>query len=227
MIRAETLNCDNNRFSHEEEPKRDSGYYADGDMANIGTSGYDIKPFYCSGGYTASDVAAPGKFYSTPSPESASRDGNPDDNCDAESPPKDDSPQYTGLQTAAYHTQASGQQVDASSYQMADRNGSSYPIPDQQAVGQYNGEYSEGYAQGDSQGYFNPTQQRIPSPTTTNSGVVPYQPVSGDNSGTVGSYQQAPGETSGGKACIYLCNRELWLKFHTHTTEMIITKQGR
>ncbi|KAL3889463.1 hypothetical protein ACJMK2_001807 [Sinanodonta woodiana] len=30
-----------------------------------------------------------------------------------------------------------------------------------------------------------------------------------------------------GRACIYLCNRELWLKFHAHTTEMIITKQGR
>lgn len=30
-----------------------------------------------------------------------------------------------------------------------------------------------------------------------------------------------------GKACVYLCNRDLWLKFHTHTTEMIITKQGR
>ncbi|XP_062576802.1 T-box protein 1-like isoform X2 [Saccostrea cucullata] len=27
--------------------------------------------------------------------------------------------------------------------------------------------------------------------------------------------------------CIYLCNRELWIKFHQHTTEMIITKQGR
>ncbi|XP_077990589.1 uncharacterized protein LOC144444913 [Glandiceps talaboti] len=30
-----------------------------------------------------------------------------------------------------------------------------------------------------------------------------------------------------GKACVYLCNRDLWLKFHQHNTEMIITKQGR
>ncbi|XP_030627922.1 T-box brain protein 1 [Chanos chanos] len=30
-----------------------------------------------------------------------------------------------------------------------------------------------------------------------------------------------------GKAQIYLCNRALWLKFHRHQTEMIITKQGR
>ncbi|KAK3594838.1 hypothetical protein CHS0354_002889 [Potamilus streckersoni] len=40
-----------------------------------------------------------------------------------------------------------------------------------------------------------------------------------------------PGSTKNtfqsGRACIYLCNRELWLKFHAHTTEMIITKQGR
>ena len=29
------------------------------------------------------------------------------------------------------------------------------------------------------------------------------------------------------KAAVYLCNRELWSKFHQHQTEMIITKQGR
>ncbi|XP_064596714.1 T-box brain protein 1-like [Liolophura sinensis] len=28
-------------------------------------------------------------------------------------------------------------------------------------------------------------------------------------------------------ACVFLCNRQLWVKFHAHTTEMIITKQGR
>nr|BAP47448.1 T-brain transcription factor [Prionocidaris baculosa] len=30
-----------------------------------------------------------------------------------------------------------------------------------------------------------------------------------------------------GKAAVYLCNRELWRKFHHFKTEMIITKQGR
>ncbi|KAL1021920.1 hypothetical protein UPYG_G00019910 [Umbra pygmaea] len=30
-----------------------------------------------------------------------------------------------------------------------------------------------------------------------------------------------------GKAQVYLCNRALWLTFHRHQTEMIITKQGR
>ncbi|CAG12914.1 unnamed protein product, partial [Tetraodon nigroviridis] len=31
----------------------------------------------------------------------------------------------------------------------------------------------------------------------------------------------------GMRAQVYLCNRPLWLKFHRHQTEMIITKQGR
>lgn len=30
-----------------------------------------------------------------------------------------------------------------------------------------------------------------------------------------------------GQAQVYLCNRALWLTFHRHQTEMIITKQGR
>uniref|UniRef100_A0A6Q2X0S5 T-box domain-containing protein n=1 Tax=Esox lucius TaxID=8010 RepID=A0A6Q2X0S5_ESOLU len=30
-----------------------------------------------------------------------------------------------------------------------------------------------------------------------------------------------------GRAQVYLCNRALWLTFHRHQTEMIITKQGR
>jgi len=33
--------------------------------------------------------------------------------------------------------------------------------------------------------------------------------------------------TPSSKAAVFLCNRELWSKFHAHTTEMIVTKQGR
>uniref|UniRef100_UPI00358FF06D T-box brain protein 1-like n=1 Tax=Myxine glutinosa TaxID=7769 RepID=UPI00358FF06D len=42
-------------------------------------------------------------------------------------------------------------------------------------------------------------------------------------------YQLAPGAPGlvPGKAHVYLCNRVLWIKFHRHQTEMIITKQGR
>ncbi|KAK7158383.1 hypothetical protein R3I93_009559 [Phoxinus phoxinus] len=41
-----------------------------------------------------------------------------------------------------------------------------------------------------------------------------------------GSYQGS-GIGSLSRAQVYLCNRPLWLKFHRHQTEMIITKQGR
>ncbi|KAJ8013386.1 hypothetical protein DPEC_G00052730 [Dallia pectoralis] len=36
-----------------------------------------------------------------------------------------------------------------------------------------------------------------------------------------------PPSGAGMRAQVYLCNRPLWLKFHRHQTEMIITKQGR
>ncbi|XP_062842137.1 eomesodermin homolog b isoform X2 [Trichomycterus rosablanca] len=42
--------------------------------------------------------------------------------------------------------------------------------------------------------------------------------------GTVGQVCTRGGER---RAQVYLCNRALWLKFHRHQTEMIITKQGR
>lgn len=42
----------------------------------------------------------------------------------------------------------------------------------------------------------------------------------------VGSMSHA-GTGTGLRAQVYLCNRALWLKFHRHQTEMIITKQGR
>ena len=35
------------------------------------------------------------------------------------------------------------------------------------------------------------------------------------------------GKTNTSGASVYLCNRDLWSRFHAHTTEMIITKQGR
>lgn len=44
-----------------------------------------------------------------------------------------------------------------------------------------------------------------------------------------GCIQQNPaaGFYPHGSVCVYLCNRDLWSKFHQHTCEMIITKQGR
>ncbi|XP_056331638.1 eomesodermin homolog b [Danio aesculapii] len=48
-----------------------------------------------------------------------------------------------------------------------------------------------------------------------------YSPYQGSGSGSVA----LPGAAL--RAQVYLCNRPLWLKFHRHQTEMIITKQGR
>ncbi|KAJ8334563.1 hypothetical protein SKAU_G00402020 [Synaphobranchus kaupii] len=47
--------------------------------------------------------------------------------------------------------------------------------------------------------------------------------------GTGSSIASMPiaGTGAGVRAQVYLCNRPLWLKFHRHQTEMIITKQGR
>lgn len=52
-----------------------------------------------------------------------------------------------------------------------------------------------------------------------------YPPYPGTGSGI--SSMGIPGSAGGARAQVYLCNRPLWLKFHRHQTEMIITKQGR
>lgn len=46
-------------------------------------------------------------------------------------------------------------------------------------------------------------------------------------SGSALSNMALPAAGPGMRAQVYLCNRPLWLKFHRHQTEMIITKQGR
>ncbi|NXF92182.1 EOMES protein, partial [Eubucco bourcierii] len=53
----------------------------------------------------------------------------------------------------------------------------------------------------------------------------PYPAASGScgGLGTLGVPTAGPGL----RAQVFLCNRPLWLKFHRHQTEMIITKQGR
>ncbi|KAJ8385650.1 hypothetical protein AAFF_G00183630 [Aldrovandia affinis] len=53
--------------------------------------------------------------------------------------------------------------------------------------------------------------------------LYPSYPSAGAGIGSV----PLPGTGAGARAQVYLCNRPLWLKFHRHQTEMIITKQGR
>uniref|UniRef100_A0A8C5WFR0 Eomesodermin n=1 Tax=Leptobrachium leishanense TaxID=445787 RepID=A0A8C5WFR0_9ANUR len=52
----------------------------------------------------------------------------------------------------------------------------------------------------------------------------PY-PAAGSSSGL--NALGLPTSGAGIRAQVFLCNRPLWLKFHRHQTEMIITKQGR
>ena len=67
--------------------------------------------------------------------------------------------------------------------------------------------------------HFSPAYQLGQSP-----GCI-YPPYS--TSGSALSNITLPGTGPGMRAQVYLCNRPLWLKFHRHQTEMIITKQGR
>ncbi|KAG7258873.1 hypothetical protein CRUP_003500 [Coryphaenoides rupestris] len=70
-----------------------------------------------------------------------------------------------------------------------------------------------------------------------NCGIYPHPyPGPGPGPGPAGAAAAAGGMISpmalhssaaGTRAQVYLCNRPLWLKFHRHQTEMIITKQGR
>ncbi|KAM4633005.1 eomesodermin homolog b [Polymixia lowei] len=53
--------------------------------------------------------------------------------------------------------------------------------------------------------------------------IYPTYPGSGSGISTMPLPTTGPGV----RAQVYLCNRPLWLKFHRHQTEMIITKQGR
>ncbi|XP_031729607.1 eomesodermin homolog b isoform X2 [Anarrhichthys ocellatus] len=65
--------------------------------------------------------------------------------------------------------------------------------------------------------HFSPAYQLGQSP-----GCI-YPPYSSSGSALSNITIAGPGM----RAQVYLCNRPLWLKFHRHQTEMIITKQGR
>uniref|UniRef100_A0A3B4FU84 Eomesodermin n=1 Tax=Pundamilia nyererei TaxID=303518 RepID=A0A3B4FU84_9CICH len=69
--------------------------------------------------------------------------------------------------------------------------------------------------------HITPTYQLGQSP-----GCI-YPPYTSSGS-ALGNMALPPATTGPGvRSQVYLCNRPLWLKFHRHQTEMIITKQGR
>lgn len=55
----------------------------------------------------------------------------------------------------------------------------------------------------------------------------PYPGAAAAAAGACGGWGSLEVSGSSLRAHVYLCNRPLWLKFHRHQTEMIITKQGR
>jgi hypothetical protein len=67
--------------------------------------------------------------------------------------------------------------------------------------------------------YYLPTQNSDPSSPPPHCVGMPVQ-----NATCISPTQVIPAQR---QVCVYLCNRELWVKFHQHMTEMIITKQGR
>ncbi|XP_059195471.1 eomesodermin-like isoform X2 [Centropristis striata] len=67
--------------------------------------------------------------------------------------------------------------------------------------------------------HFSPAYQLGQSPGC----IYPPYTSSGSALGNITLPSAGPGI----RAQVYLCNRPLWLKFHRHQTEMIITKQGR
>ncbi|XP_077436945.1 T-box brain protein 1b [Vanacampus margaritifer] len=91
------------------------------------------------------------------------------------------------------------------------------------ANGAYNGLLSNSSA---APGYPHPPPPPPPPPAAG----YPYAQQYGAAYQGGAFYQFSPVQAAGlvpGKAQVYLCNRALWLKFHRHQTEMIITKQGR
>ncbi|KAM9852539.1 eomesodermin-like [Aulostomus maculatus] len=68
--------------------------------------------------------------------------------------------------------------------------------------------------------HFNPVYQIGQNP-----GCI-YPTYTGSGA-TLSNVASIPVAGTGMRAQVYLCNRPLWLKFHRHQTEMIITKQGR
>ncbi|KAL3060566.1 hypothetical protein OYC64_015006 [Pagothenia borchgrevinki] len=76
-----------------------------------------------------------------------------------------------------------------------------------------------GFPPSSGRSHFSPAYQLGQSP-----GCL-YPPYA--SSGSALSNLNLPTTGPGMRAQVYLCNRPLWLKFHRHQTEMIITKQGR
>ncbi|XP_071092565.1 T-box transcription factor TBX6-like [Haliotis cracherodii] len=223
MLRTEPVSCEvtnSSDFAPCAETRREKPYYNDVSGGTF-TALEGLKSFYCSQGSTQRQQGT----YGHQSPDSASRDDNSESqDTDGYSPPNS-ATNYTSLQPAHYdHSPAAPPHYDVpqpaydhpqSHYDHDSSRDSMAPYhPSDSLQGRY--PYMKPYHQPypsavESEGLYSRVDsppQELPVPESP----TLIDPTHGGQSG---------------KACVYLCNRELWLKFNTHTTEMIITKQGR
>ncbi|XP_067667341.1 T-box brain protein 1-like [Haliotis asinina] len=223
MLRTEPVSCEvtnSSDFAPCAETRREKPYY---DVVSGGTltALEGLKSFYCSQGHVQGQQGT----YGHQSPDSASRDDNSESQDTDSYSPTSSTTNYTSLQPAHYdHSPAAPPQYDVppphydhpkAHYDHESSRDSMVPYhPSESIPGRYP--------------YMTPYHQ--PYSSTVESGGLysrvespPQEPLTPESPSLIAS---TPGAQSG-KPCVYLCNREMWLKFNAHTTEMIITKQGR
>ena len=134
--------------------------------------------------------------------------------------PKSDDPtqqrfhDFQNIPVTLYQTQ------DRETYESPQSYNEKYPTPDdpRQVVTSYPYQFPVEVKQ--EVQYFSP-----PNSLSTNEHISPRGTGALVNEGW--GYGASMQGLHDGKAGVFLCNRELWTKFHAHQTEMIVTKQGR
>ncbi|XP_033727033.1 eomesodermin-like [Pecten maximus] len=216
-----------------------------------------IKPYYYGYPYMSSESHHPSRslLHTDSSPEINSRDEIEEDtqSTSANSSPRSrqmsprnsieavSGPSYACLQPASISSmQGFFQHPFQGQYQEYSGDSSAQPVPAEQ-IQQYSN-YQYGYGEAEAMSHpshpyprgYNGSPPSHPHPIAhTPCNFIALSPgmtmAPGGQTGESLSPQaqsryQSP---DGQEACVNLCNRDLWAKFHAHTTEMIITKQGR
>lgn len=219
MQQASDLNCeiDNSaNFSHYGDGNRSNSFPSTPNTApciNEQYSDRNVKGYYCEYNSPEGHLDAGKQQDRRPeqhvyiSPDKSSEDGNEDrasSDGGYSSPGGNDGPSFISLQPV--------------NVQHMHKTGSEYPETYQhQDHIQQQQQYS--YSGYESVPYYLPTQNYDPSSPPPHCVGMPVQ-----NATCISPTQVIPAQR---QVCVYLCNRELWVKFHQHMTEMIITKQGR
>ncbi|CAG2206319.1 TBR1 [Mytilus edulis] len=221
MQQTSDLNCeiDNTaNFPHFTERSGTDNFQQNNDLVACLNEQYaerNLKGYYCE--YNSPETAkqqqdrrsAP---YVQISPDKSSEYGNEDQaSSDGgySSPGGSDGPSFISLQPANMeHMQKTAAMEYPPQYQQ------------QQQQPEMHHQYQQ-YSGYETVPYYPPPQSYDPASPPAQCGGMP---PSIQNMSCLSPPQQMPPQR---QVCVYLCNRELWVKFHQHTTEMIITKQGR